>query len=599
MLGVDYIYTNLVRKDLNENRKIYEAKCLHCGKGFKNHRSLRKHLKSCLVIENQQTITDFLKSYYAPPVEKMTLTSFQENLIEFFVSTNISIQSVESPVTKKIFESLGVKKDDIPTAEVFRRMLQCYANKIKEQNLKLFKNKSVCLIIDGTTSWNQSLYEFAIYYPGVVRHFGLFEINPADAQNLKNVIDSICQKLNKLNISVIGLTTDNGSNLVAAFKQIEEDAKKRKTNFTLLRFACAAHTAQLLIADLNRTNLTMIEISGIISSLLVWMRTKKVRKQLKKNNMNSPPLIQKTRWNSIFICCQYIINNYDSIINIIKSFNCTKWQSPIEFDSEIKAKILALHKALDPLYRFTNNVQKNFVSASDVYFHLNKLQIEMSHISDPYNFATDIFTNIFTRFSETCDSTIALLSFILTKEGRNWWRMQKESTDEEIRNLMNSRGTQPSNLLIWFNTQKKNISKKLDELSSYLNLNSDMVESSFNLWVTFTDRYNENPIDYWKSNIITVARDDDGKMIIFQDLANIAIRILTLPGTEAICERIFSQLKLIHNHLRNSLKNDILDSILTIKLKLIWEKNMKLIYDKDEEEEEEEDINEEEDNQNE
>ena len=76
-------------------------------------------------------------------------------------------------------------------------MLQCYANKIKEQNLKLFKNKSVCLIIDGTTSWNQSLYEFAIYYPGVVRHFGLFEINPADAQNLKNVIDSICQKLNK------------------------------------------------------------------------------------------------------------------------------------------------------------------------------------------------------------------------------------------------------------------------------------------------------------------------------------------------------------------------------------------------------------------
>ena len=104
MLGVDYIYTNLVRKDLNENRKIYEAKCLHCGKGFKNHRSLRKHLKSCLVIENQQTITDFLKSYYAPPVEKMTLTSFQENLIEFFVSTNISIQSVESPVTKKFLK---------------------------------------------------------------------------------------------------------------------------------------------------------------------------------------------------------------------------------------------------------------------------------------------------------------------------------------------------------------------------------------------------------------------------------------------------------------------------------------------------------------
>ena len=49
--------------------------------------------------------------------------------------------------------------------------------------------------------------------------------------------------------------------------------------------------------------------------------------------------------------------------------------------------------------------------------------------------------------------------------------------------------------------------------------------------------------------------------------------------------------------MRNSLKNDILDSILTIKLKLIWEKNVKLIYDNNEEEEE--DIGEEEDNQNE
>ena len=52
----------------------------------------------------------------------------------------------------------------------------------------------------------------------------------------------------------------------------------------------------------------------------------------------------------------------------------------------------------------------------------------------------------------------------------------------------------------------------------------------------------------------------------------IAIHILVIPGTEAICERCFSQLKLIHSHFRSTLKSDILDSLLQIKLTLLWSK---------------------------
>lgn len=59
-----------------------------------------------------------------------------------------------------------------------------------------------------------------------------------------------------------------------------------------------------------------------------------------------------------------------------------------------------------------------------------------------------------------------------------------------------------------------------------------------------------------------------------KDLCSIALRILILPATEAICERCFSQLKVIHNHLRNSLKNDILDCLLRNKLNLLWSNNI-------------------------
>ena len=199
--------------------------------------------------------------------------------------------------------------------------------------------------------------------------------------------------------------------------------------------------------------------------------------------MKSPPCLAPARWNSIYLCCQYINNNYDSIASIIEMFKNSKWQSPTILDQDKKTKIVALYRALEPLDKFTNNVQKNFVSAGDVYFHLNKLQIEMSTIFDQYNFAADIFSNNFTRFTETCDSTLALLCFILTKEGRIRWKEQKEKADEEARILMNSwnRQAQPSNLLIWYNNEKAKVFKKLDELSSFFKLNSEMVTKAFNI----------------------------------------------------------------------------------------------------------------------
>lgn len=56
------------------------------------------------------------------------------------------------------------------------------------------------------------------------------------------------------------------------------------------------------------------------------------------------------------------------------------------------------------------------------------------------------------------------------------------------------------------------------------------------------------------------------------ELASLAIRILVIPFSEAIAERCFLQLKLIHSHLRSQLGSELLDAILRIKLNLIWGK---------------------------
>lgn len=106
------------------------------------------------------------------------------------------------------------------------------------------------LVIDGTTSWNRSMYQISLYYPGLLRHLLLQQIDDQTGNNLKIIIENICTELRKRNIAVVGVTTDNGANLYKCSKEIEKAVLLNKFDFPIIRFSCAAHTGQLIINDL-------------------------------------------------------------------------------------------------------------------------------------------------------------------------------------------------------------------------------------------------------------------------------------------------------------------------------------------------------------
>lgn len=79
----------------------------------------------------------------------------------------------------------------------------------------------------------------------------------------------------------------------------------------------------------------------------------------------------------------------------------------------------------------------------------------------------------------------------------------------------------------------------------------------------------QETIDYWKINL-TSQLEVNSSIISYKDLS--LNHILVIAVTEAICDPCFSQLKLIHSHFRSTLKSDTLDSLLKIKLTLLWSK---------------------------
>jgi hypothetical protein len=105
----------------------------------------------------------------------------------------------------------------------------------------------------------------------------------------------------------------------------------------------------------------------------------------------------------------------------------------------------------------------------------------------------------------------------------------------------------------------------LIELLQFLNKTSDEIEIIQNQWNklhlihwTCTDDTNS----FWQE--VLSYKDSQG-INIFVELTYIAISMFTLPHSNAETERLFSQMNVVKNKLRNRLKLPMLNAVLTIR----------------------------------
>ena len=294
-MNTEWIKLPEFRQD-SSNRRIYNAKCLKCGKEFKNHRYMNDHIKICKGQNNNSEMP--IEKVLIPhenPTNNIFLTQFHIDLIEMMISSNIAFYQLQNEYFLKIFINLGITKSFLPTQNIFRDLVIRYSEIVNENNLKLFENKSISLVIDGTTSWNRTLYQFSLFYPGILRHFSLIQIEKATGDNIRNIFNLICEHLRKRNISIVGVTTDNVSNLVSCFNTLYDDVINGKYSFPIIRFACAAHTSQLLIEDLKKEFVTFSDTIQKVKEFLHWLRRKIIITECKSYGLTNSPHIYQSQ----------------------------------------------------------------------------------------------------------------------------------------------------------------------------------------------------------------------------------------------------------------------------------------------------------------
>lgn len=98
---------------------------------------------------------------------------------------------------------------------------------------------------------------------------------------------------------------------------------------------------------------------------------------------------------------------------------------------------------------------------------------------------------------------IAELGFLFTRNGRDWWQMRIKQDDSiTFKLIQHAQITDAEDKFIqMWNLEKSLLLLKLDEVSAYLQFDSENVKKAILSWLSIHDSFIDDLMNYWKTNM--------------------------------------------------------------------------------------------------
>lgn len=221
-----------------------------------------------------------------------------------------------------------------------------------------------------------------------------------------------------------------------------------------------------------------------------------------------------------------------------------------------------LYDATVIVRNFTNAVEGDLVFQQDLWKAYQEAEKAFKLIEGTNDYAKALHSFFKLRFIDTCNIELAHLAYVLTAEGLHDFRSTHiPETDNFYADLSSLKG-------ILFTVSKTAYTK--EEISE------KCIIGLFDWYIKYADfDAGENLYSYWrqlKFLEIVEKGTNKGKPTSMQPLAEIASIIVTMPCTEAVCERAFSQMKTIITDLNGNLSSEMFVAEATVKLAMKYKR---------------------------
>ena len=486
-------------------------------------------------------------------------------IADFLACYNISINAICSLKFYEILKNSNplircIKRSDL-RAHIYK-LFEKFQSEITRENLGEFCS----ILLDGSTRNLKNYYGFIIFSIKRLFYFKIEKLENSTSLDISLATREIINYLhNEINVEVISVCSDHASNMIKAFNLSDQVSCQIISDSFFEWVGCCCHLFNLGISDLD-SNSIFSEIKNTLHFILSISSKIQLPQKV--------PSFCKTRWDSYSKCFNYVLLYSDQIISYLSS----TLNSLFIKNSNLELKIQRYQKNNFYLISQQNNLQKEILIyqksiqllKSNEFDEITTLFTYMPNLiskigSDDFllykvypeiiamiDFFTTLSTENIKKFSDTIlnrifssDEYIQILtSYFLTIEGHNYFL---NDVNEEERNEFFSI---IKNYLIYYNGCKFGDCEEIliQQIENFIN---------FENFETF-DSY-----QYWE----TLRGDQETAR-----LAEIAIRILQMPCSEASVERLFSHLKYLFGKKNYNLSDDILNAQLGIRLGNIYGK---------------------------
>ncbi|XP_025206232.1 uncharacterized protein LOC112602391 [Melanaphis sacchari] len=424
----------------------------------------------------------------------------------------------------------------------------------------------------------------------VTTFFALEQLGECNAQAIVDAMKSALQKYNLDIKNLIGIGSDNASVMVGINKGVYAILKQENPNLILIR--CVCHSLQLATSQACAETVPR-HLDFLISESYNWFSKSTLRQQSYKDlykcmNENHEPLkiVQacNTRWLSIETAVVRIIDQWNELkLHFEISRSKEKCYSAemlytLYRDEHNLAYLLFLRPLLGEIQRVNKLFESEYADPTKLGSELISLITFLGKIIvvPSFNFTKS------TNFTDHLNPK-PYLGYGFENKVEDLKKKGKLSSDQE--QVLRSRCISfiiyivkqlqqrlPENIQILKKIEvfsPRNALKQLKEpislICEHFGIENKIIEKIDLQWrnIVFQKwEKTKSAVEFWSEvNNFT----DAGGNNPFEDLAALVLTILSLPWSNAACERIFSQMNIVKSKSRNRMKSPMLISLLHIR----------------------------------
>jgi hypothetical protein len=430
--------------------------------------------------------------------------------------------------------------------------------------------KSVSLIADGATWENRALYFVVAFTPRNIHLLDILHLESTEHFSIAEEMGKLVMELKAGQTIVRSVTTDNASNFRRALdpKQLIETLQSI-TDERILHVRCGIHTANLAFVDLENASPEFAEFKSHMTSLLNWLRKPEQRHKLRERGVTSKvPRIAAIKWCTYSDGARFLYDNREIIDGLLMEKRSPEGATPYPLWNSTYSQIF---QAIAPLSTFVRRSEGDHICVAEIYHNYLWLTEELTQLAANGNTVAGLMAQFVTnRLCETADGTLAELAYVFTPIGFHWFRTRKSKI-----NLDSKESDADAERV--FNEQEK-MTKKLQDLGVYLMKEAKGLRICFEDYLSGDGPDSEAILtEWWKRNAHTsfpnpnISWMSPAETINRKLFSSLAVILLELPGTEAVCERLVSRFEALFPKSRCLSGDDLIKAQMRIKMFHAWD----------------------------